>query len=33
MNTRELGHGVRMISAGAPYTLPQGHEDKDVPAF
>ena len=29
----KLEHGFRMISAGIPCALAQGHEDNDVPAF
>ena len=32
-NPRKLEHGFRMISARIPYTLPQGHEDNNVPTF
>ena len=31
MSSRKLEHGFRMIRAGIPYALPQGHEDNDVP--
>ena len=33
VNPRKLEHGFRMISAGIPYTLPQGQEENDVPTF
>ena len=33
MNPRKFEHGLRMIHAGIPYTLPLGHEDNDVPTF
>ena len=33
MNPRKLEHGFRRISARIPYTLPEGHEDNDVPTF
>ena len=33
VNTRKLERGFRRISARIPYTLPYGHEDKDVPTF
>ena len=31
MDLRKLEHGLRMIRAGIPYTLPLGQEDNDVP--
>ena len=33
MSHRKLEHGFRMIRAGIPYTLPEGHEENDVPTF
>ena len=33
VDPRKLEHGFRRISARIPYTLPQGHEDNDVPTF
>ena len=33
VNPRKLEHGFRMISAGIPYTFPQGQEEHDVPNF
>ena len=33
VEARKLEHGFRRISARIPYTLPQGHEDNDVPTF
>ena len=33
VNPRKLEHGFRRILARIPYTLPEGHEDIDVPTF
>ena len=33
VEARKLEHGFRRISAGIPYTLPDRHEDNDVPTF
>ena len=33
VNTGKLEQGFGMISAGIPSTLPQAHEDNDVPTF
>ena len=33
MNPRKLECGFRVMSAGIPYTLPEGHEDNDVETF
>ena len=33
MNPRKLEHGFRIIGAGIPYTLPEGHGANDVPTF
>ena len=33
VNPRKLEHRLRMILAGIPYTLLEGHEDNDVPTF
>ena len=31
MSPGRLQRGFRMMSAGIPYTVPQGHQDNDVP--
>ena len=33
MSLIKLEHGFRRISARIPNTLPEGHEDNDVPTF
>ena len=33
VEARELEHGFRRNNARILYTLPQGHEDSDVPTF
>ena len=33
LGLRKLEHGYRMTSAGAPYTVSEGHEEIDVPTF
>ena len=33
MKPRKLEHGFRRFGARIPYSLPEGHEDIDVPTF
>ena len=33
VEARKLEHGFGRIRARIPYTLPEGHEDNDVPTF
>ena len=33
VNPKKLEPGFRLIGAGIPNMLPQGHEDTDVPTF